>query len=441
MGTKTYYKSIIVIALPLVISMMINPIVGMIDTKMLGFKDNALWLAGLAVAALTYAQIIWFFSFLFIGTLSLTSVAIGMNDKKEVKAIFYRNATIGLILAIAVTIFHPVIFRIIFTIINPEAQIIDPIKDYLNIRIYFFFIPLFSYMASAWLLANKKSLYILVYDFTFGILTIGFNILFVIILDYNIKGIAIGTVLAELGSFVVLLYILCKKTDIFQHFSWRVLKEALAYNDIIRIFKVNGHLFVRTLCLISIFMLFNRFSTGFIDTNIIAANGIILQILLMLTTSLEAFGDASSTLIGRSLGQKKYPQIYTITKDAFVINGLLGIMLSFFIYMNITYIGRFFTHIPMVIENILAYKIWFLILPIPMIIAFTFDGIILGLKEIKHLRNASIFAALAFGISYYILPVNLEVHRLWIAFLLSFIARGLYLYAMFIKVNRGFNGL
>ncbi len=181
-------KAIFLLSLPLLLAVLIQPLVGLIDIKMMGFKDNAVWLASLSIAVAIYTQLIWFFSFLFIGTLSFSAIAFGKDNHKEGLYILYRNMIIAIALAVFIILFHKFIFSLALYFINPKEELIVYAKQYLNIRIYFFFFPLISYVASGWLLAQGKTLYILIYDIIFAALTVFFNILFVRGLGMHIEG-------------------------------------------------------------------------------------------------------------------------------------------------------------------------------------------------------------------------------------------------------------
>ncbi len=427
-------KAIFILSLPLLLAILIQPVVGLIDIKMMGFKDNAIWLAALSVAVAIYTQLIWFFSFLFIGTLSFSALSFGKNDNKESLHIFYRNIIIAISLAVLIILFHPLIFSFAFHFINPKEDLIIYAQQYLNIRIYFFFIPLINYVASAWLLAQAKSIYILIYDIIFAAFTIFFNLLFVRVLDMNIEGIALGTVCAEIISLIVLIYIYYYKTDVFQKLSLASLKAALHKRKVFQTLRTNSHLFIRILALIGILMLFNRYSNLFEDNEIIAANAVIFQLLMIMTTTFGTFGEASASLVGKAYAKRDKSTLISLTKASFILSLGLGFIVMGAFYIFLTSIIGFLTQIITIQNIVYNYKIWLLILPLPMIIAFTYDGLLMGVNKIKPLRNASIFAFISFFIAFTILPESLHIHRLWIAFLCTFVARSLYLGIFFHKI-------
>lgn len=430
----TDMKAIFILALPLLLAILIQPIVGLIDIKMMGYKDNASWLAALSVAVAIYTQLIGFFSFLFIGTLSSSAIAFGKNQKNTALQIFYRNICMAILFAFMVIGFHKFIFTLAFYLVAPDEQLIIYAKQYLNIRIFFFFIPLINYVASAWLLAQGKSKPILIYDLVFAVFTILFNILFVMILNMNIKGIALGTICAELISLGVLIFIYHKQTNVFQKLSYKFMASALRLRKILQTLSVNAHLFIRILALIGILMLFNRYSNSFKNNEIIAANAIIAQLLFLLTTGFGAFGEASAGFIGKAYGQNQYGRLKELSHAAFILSLSLGIATSLTLLLFLKPISHFLTEIESIKNIIYSYKIWLFILPIPMIIAFTFDGIFMGMNNIKSLRNASVFAFLGFFICFNILPQELYLHRLWIAFFSPFVIRSLYLWLIFNRI-------
>ncbi len=427
-------KSIFILALPLLLAILIQPIVGLIDIKMMGYKNDASWLAALSVAVAIYMQLIGFFSFLFIGTLSSSAIAFGKNQHHTTLQIFYRNICMAIFLALLVIGFHKFIFALAFRLVAPEKQLIIYAEQYLNLRIFFFFIPLINYVASAWLLAQGNSKPILIYDLIFAIFTILFNILFVFIFNMNIRGIALGTICAELISLAALIIIYHKQTPVFKKLSYQLMLISLRFSKILQTLTVNIHLFLRILALIGILMLFNRYSNSFKNDEIIAANAIIAQLLFLLTTCFGAFGEASAGPIGKAYSQNQYDKLNILSQAVFILSLGLGIATSFILMLFLTPIAHFLTKIESVKAIIYSYKIWLLILPIPMIIAFAFDGIFMGLNRIKPLRNASILAFFGFFICFNLLPQELYLQRLWIAFLTPFLIRSLYLWFVFNRI-------
>lgn len=431
---RPYIQKIFLLSLPLLLAVLIQPIVGLIDMKMMGFKDNSLWLAALSIAVAIYTQLIWFFSFLFIGTLSSSAIAFGKNDNKEALHILYRNTTMALFFAFLLIALHPLFFHIAFKLINPSSELIAYGSQYLNIRIFFFFIPLVNYVASAWLLAQGKSIYILFYDIIFALFTILFNVIFVYIFHMNIKGIALGTICAELISFAALLFIYYRKTYVFKAFCFVDFKASLQRNKIFNTLQNNMHLFMRTLALIGILTLFNRYSNLFKNHEIIAANAVIFQLLMIMTTALGVFGEASASLVGKAAAKNDKKSLISIAISSFILSLGLGLVFMSMLYIFMPFILDFLTKIDAVKDVIYRYKIWLIILPLPMIIAFTFDGLFMGVHQLKSLRNASICAFFSFIIVFSLLPQNLYIHRLWIAFLCTFIVRSLYLAVRFHKI-------
>ncbi len=426
MKHKRLYFHLIALSIPLVASLSIQPIVGLIDTKMMGSKDDSVWLAGLAIGASLFMQFVWLFAFLFQSTLSYTSQALGRKDTIEARNILHRSLNLSFIAAIFWILFHPVIFELIFKFINPPSEVKAAALTYLNIRIYFIIFALVNFVCSAWLLAHGKTKVILYYDLLFAILTVGFNVLFVIILDFKIKGLAYGTVLAEAFSLLFILFILGRNQA---HLKLLFSKahQALLFKKekMVQLLSMNRDAFTRTLCLLSTLMLFNKISSSFGDKNIIAANGIILTLLLFISTNVEAFSLAASTLIGKAYGKQNKRLILLIAKITFQLSIMMVIIFSALLYFNIQLIADFLSKSEAVTQIIVQYRIWFLIFPIILIIAFTYDGLFIGIGDLKTLRNGAFLGLLSFIVLSNLAKIY-GVHGLWLAFLSAFIIRSLY---------------
>ncbi len=431
MNHRRLYSLLILLSIPLLASLLIQPIVGLIDTKMMGTRSDSVWLAGLVIGAGLFMQFVWLFAFLFQSTLSYTAQAIGRKDMNEARNILHRSLNLSFVAAIFWIIFHPIIFSLIFTFINPPLEVKEAALTYLNIRIYFIIFALMNFVYSAWLLALGKTKIILYYDIIFAVLTVLFNILFVIILDFNIQGLAYGTVLAEALSCLFTLFMLHRNHARMALLLNRAHQRILFQKDkFLQLLSTNRDAFFRTLCLLSALLLFNRLSSSFDDKNIIAANGIIFTLIMFIATFLEAFSHAASSLVGRAFGKHNKKLIHLIAKATFQLCIITAIILSMILFFNIQMIAGFLSKSETVIQTIVQYRIWFLIFPVILIIAFTYDSLFIGIGDLKTLRNGAFLGLLSFIILSQLTKIY-GINGLWFAFLSSFTIRSLYAHYYF----------
>lgn len=433
MKHKRLYFHLITLSIPLLGSLLIQPVVGLIDTKMMGSKEDSVWLAGLVIGTGLFMQFTWLFAFLFQSTLSYTSQALGRKDISEARNVLHRSLTLSFIAALFWILFHPIIFELIFKFVDPPAEVKNTALTYLNIRIYFIIFALMNFVCSAWLLAHGKTKIILYYDIIFASLTVCFNVLFVIILDYNIKGLAFGTVLAEAISLLFILFLL-KRNHAYLSLLFSKAHQKLLFQKekMLQLLSMNRDAFLRTLCLLSVLLLFNRISSSFDDKNIIAANGIILTLIMFIATFLEAFSHAASTLVGKAFGKKNKKLILLVAKATFQLCVTTAVIFSIILFFNIQLVVGFLSKSETVIQFVVQYRLWFLIFPIILITAFIYDSLFIGIGDLKTLRNGTFFGLISFIILSQ-LAKSYGINGLWLAFLSTFTIRSLYAHYYFRK--------
>ncbi len=426
MRHRRLYTYLLFLSFPLLASLLIQPIVGLIDTKMLGSKSDSVWLAGLTMAAALFTQMIWLFAFLFQSTLSHTAQAAGRKNTDNVRQILHRSLILALICAGFIIITHPIIFYFAFRFINPPAEVKDTALVYLNIRVYFIVFSLVNFVSSAWLLALGKTKAILYYDIVFAGLTVLFNVIFVIILDYNIKGIAIGTVLAEACAFLLILFMLkANNAQLFLLLHKAHAAILLQKDKILPLLVMNRDAFMRTLCLLSSLLLFNKLSSSFGSKDVIAANGVMTSLIMLIATFLEAFAHAASSLVGKAYGKGNMALVKIIAMITFRICILLAVVLSIILYFNYALIVGFLAKPPEILALIARYNIWFLIFPTILIISFVYDSLFIGMGDLKTLRNGALLGLLCFiALSFITKPLG--IHGLWLAFLSVYVMRATY---------------
>lgn len=425
---RILFRNIIYLGLPMLLVAAIHPIVNLIDSKMMAVFDDSRWQAGLAIASNQYMQLIFLFAFLMQSTLALVSRALGEKDHKKEKEILLRNFAFALLGSLIIWLLHPVIFHLVFLFIDPPLEVKEAALIYLEIRIYFIFIPLLNFIASAWLLANGRTKMILIYDLTFAILTIFFNLLFVLYFGWEIKGVAWGTVVAEIVAFILIIFVLSRSLSFSEIFEKSFIKQSFQRSKLLEIFSINKDAFLRTLCLLFILMYFNKLSAQFQDKDIIAANGVLMLLIMLIAITIEAFTHVSSSFIGRALGKNNMALLHYIAKILMKISLVLTFMASMIFFIFSDLIFAFLSSNYQVFELLVQYKLWLVIFPLILIIAFVYDGIFIGLGDMQSARNAAFFGCLSFLFFSFIFIPILNIHGLWLAFLSSFIVRSAYLF-------------
>lgn len=233
-------KQYLALAIPLIISMITTPLLGLVDTIVIGNLDNAYYIGGVAIAVTLFNTLYWLFGFLRASTIGLVSQAAGRDDAVEVHLSFYRPVLIALAIGVLFIALQTFIFDVAMFFIRPEQSIYMFVEQYYEIRIWGAPFALVMYALLGWLVGMKKIKMSLVFQIYMNMLNIILCIAFVVIFKWEVKGVALATLICEVSAPILgLLYLRWGK-----YVSWqRVFHEKLVDRTILlKIFLMNRDL-------------------------------------------------------------------------------------------------------------------------------------------------------------------------------------------------------
>ena len=111
MTNKITHQRVLTIAVPILISNSTIPILGAVDTAVIGQLGDPSALGAVGIGAIIITAIYWIFGFLRMGTVGLTSQAFGAKDNAEVDAMLGRCLIIGFVAGLIIILVHSIIFK------------------------------------------------------------------------------------------------------------------------------------------------------------------------------------------------------------------------------------------------------------------------------------------------------------------------------------------
>ncbi len=398
------------------------PLLGMVDTAVMGHLDHPYYMGAVAIGALIFSFVFWGFGFLRMGTTGLVAQAMGAANTREADHILFRGIIIALVLSVIVLLLQPAIAWLSFTIIEASNEVESNASLYFGIRIWSTPAVLVTYVVVGWFLGRQNARIPLIITVAVNLTNIVLDIVFVIGLSMTIEGVAWASVIADyvglgLASYFTWTTLLRDKVDL----SKPLLFERHA---MIKMFSVNHTIFVRTLCLVFTLAFFTAKGAEFGDT-ILAANAILLNFQTLMAYVLDAFAHAAEALVGHDIGQKN-PQSLNQTVNAITIWSLLFASLFSLIYwLGGSLIIAAMSDIEAVRQAAHQYLPWLIFLPLISVWSFTYDGIFVGATRTRAMRDSMIFATFfVFLPSWYLLQF-MGNHGLWLALCLFLAARGI----------------
>ena len=423
---KSSISYILRLSIPIFFANLAIPMVGIIDTALMGNLGNLSYLSATSVAANLFSMIFWSFGFLRMGTVGMVSQAHGQNNYKEILNIILRNLLFVFTISLLILITQYFILNLSLKIFDLSELTQKFYTQYFKIRIYSAPGELTLYIITGLFIGLQKTKISSLAVGFFSILNIILSILFVTKYDLNIKGVAYGTLYSAIITSVIFLiytfYYLSK------HISLKIdLKELIDINKIKNIFDINFNIFIRTILLTFSFLWFTYLGTQ-IGEDYIAANTILINLVFLSAFILDAYAFSTEGMVGYSLGKKDLSLFKTIIKNSFILSSITGLIISIVYFLANQYVINLMSDIEEIRILSSQYVIWLIILPFIASFCYQFDGIFIGVSQTKELRNAMIFSVFCYLIISIFLTKYFSNTGVWISLCIFMILRATSLY-------------
>ena len=434
--SKFSKKQIILLSIPVFFSNIAIPLVGMVDTGLMGNLGETKYLAATSIATSVMTMIIWSFGFLRMGTVGIVSQAFGRGEYSEIVKTLLRNFFVAMIIALIIIILKPLINDSIQYYFNTSIETQKLIDSYINVRVFSVPAELTIYILVGFYLGIQKtkisSLLIVVLSFLNIILSSA------LVLSYNLNvfGVALGTLIASYVTVIIFtLYTyryIIKKFKIIPKFEKLIIKSKL-----LKLLNINLDIFIRTLFLTFSFLWVTYLGSK-LGEDYLAVNAILIQFIILAAFFLDAYAFSTEGIVGFTIGRKNKTSFLSVVKNSIQISFFTALIISVLYLIFFKQLVNIITDIE--ILRFISYKHMFWIILIPPLASFCYqlDGIFIGASQTSEIRNAMVVSVLSFiGISIY-LTRYLENHGIWFSLTLFMVLRALTLQFYFKKILRKF---
>ena len=413
-------KQIVSLAIPNIISNFSVPLLGAVDTALMGRLESEHYLGAVGIGGVIFSFIYWGFGFLRMATTGLTAQAFGENNIPECGRLLMRAICIGITSSLLLFGFQWHLADISFYLIDASPEVENLARTYFYIRIYAAPATFCLHAFHGVFLGLQNAHYPMLLTVVVNIVNIILNLIFVQMLGMKVEGVALATAIAQyIGLVLAVLLILKRYRSIL--IVWN-LREVLAFSKLKQFLSISGDIFIRTCCLVFSHAVFTAKSAALSDT-FLAINTILLQFVSILSYAIDGFAFAAESLIGKYKGAQDMQSLKRTTRQAFFWAFFFAgvIMLTFVIFGD--RLLHLFTNQRHLIEGAKPYLIWIIVAPVVNVAAYIWDGIFLGATASKALRNSAIVSMLLFLSSTYLL-IPFGNHGLWGALMVLLVARG-----------------
>ncbi len=426
------HRRVLNVAIPIVISNATYPILGAVDTGVIGQMGQAAPIGAVGVGAIILSAIYWIFGFLRMGTSGLVAQARGAGDVAETGALLTRGLMIGSIAGLVFILFQLPLFWGAFQLAPATPEVEGMARDYMNIRIWGAPAAISAYAITGWLVAMERTRAILVLQLWMNGLNVVLDIWFVLGLDMGIEGVALATLIAEWSGVLFGLW-LCRAA--FTGNQWRDWARIFHMEKIRRMAIVNGDIMLRSMLLQASFLSFLFIGAALGDVTL-AGNQILVQFLSITAFALDGFAFAAETLVGQALGAKNRAQLRRAAWLSSLWGGVMALGLTLVFWGFGPMIIRIMTTSTEVQEQALVYLPWMAALPLVGLACWMFDGIFIGATRTRDMRMAMLQSTALYALALWIMVPLWGNHGLWAAMLFFDVVRALTLWRYYPALER-----
>ncbi len=415
------HTSVLALAWPMILSNLSQPLLGLVDTAILGHLPSPAYLSAVALGASILSITLWSMGFLRMGTTSLAARAYGRRDEAEQERLLVHSALLALALGLLLVILRTPLTSLALTLMQPSATTAPLAASYCHIRLLSAPLALSNLVIMGWFIGRQNTRVPLLILITTNVLNLLLDMAFIWGLGLNSDGAAWATVCADgLGWLLALALVLRQKPQLWTLFQRHTSLRLEPYRSL---FVINRHLFIRTLCLLLTIAFFTSQGAQMGDS-ILAANAIIFQLLMLTSYGLDGIAHASEAMVGQATGAGDANRTKAVIVTSGFWSALIALCMSLLFAVNPPWLIGLFTDIPAVRDTLSEYYAWVMVLPLASVGAYWLDGVFIGSGRTKTMQNTML--ACCFGIFFPLwwLTQSWHNHGLWLAFTVFNLSRG-----------------
>jgi MATE family multidrug resistance protein len=416
------------------------PLVGIVDTAIVGHLSDAAAIGGIAIGTMLFDLLYWNFGFLRIGTSGLTAQAYGAGRRDECIKLFDRSIALASIGAVFVWAIQWLFVAVVLAVVPCSQAVADVARDYFFVRIIAAPATLSLMAFKGWFIGMQDTVSPMATDILVNVVNMIASYVLAVYTPLGVVGVAWGTVIAQYSGLVLAFVFLIRRyNDVWQQCrSNKALREAMRWEQIKRMMKLNGNLFIRSLCFMVVYVGFTSLASRYGDTEL-AVSSILMKLFLFFSYFVDGFAYAGEALVGKEWGKLKGKG------EQVEVKGIVRTLFNWGIWVGLVFTAIYalwgdecmslMTNDVPVLEATRKYMGWLIAMPLVSALAFMWDGIYVGATAGIQIRNAMIWAAVGFVVLYVATYRFVGAQALYIAYFAHLIARVVYLTAKWKKVE------
>jgi len=425
-------REILRLAIPNIISNVSVPMLSTVDTVLMG-QLSGIHLGAIGIGSMIFNFLYWNFVFLRMGTTGLTAQAFGRQDEKEIAISLGRALLTALGMGILMILCQYPLWQAGKILMNVSSEHAPLVESYFRLRLMAAPATLCLYALLGWYFGMQNAIYPLVVTIILNLINIGVSAWLVLGLGMEVRGVALGTVIAQyLGLGIALILLWHRyRSIIFQ----MVFPALLVRDEIIAFFRLNKDIFLRTLCLSFVFAFFYSQSSASGEM-VLASTTILLQFLNWMSYGIDGFAFAAESLTGKYLGAGNDRMLTRTIRYSFYWGGGLALLFSLAYWTLEEPLLALFSSDPEIIRFSSGFFGWIIILPLIGFGSYIWDGIFVGLTAARSMRNSMFLSFAVYFLLYFTMRNGLGPHALWLSLLVFLAARAFFQSMLYFRYGK-----
>ncbi len=427
-------KQILRLAIPSILANITIPLVGLVDTAIVGHISDAHAIGGIAIGTMLFDLLYWNFGFLRVGTSGMTAQAFGRGDREQCARLLAQSVGIALIGAALIWLLQWLFVTAALAIVPCSAEVASFARDYFFVRVWVAPATLSLMAIKGWFIGMQDTVSPMITDMVVNVVNMAVSYALAVYTPLGALGVAYGTVVAQFtGLLLSIVILMWKYRHVWLGVSFlRLLRDMRGMRQLI---SLNANLFVRSLCFMIVYVGFTSLSSLYGDTDL-AVCSILMKLFMLFSYFVDGFAYAGEALVGKYIGQQKNSPPFREGEGVGLLVRLLflwslgvGVVFTVIFALWSMPMYRMMTSDVVVLGRLTDFTAWLVAMPIVSTLAFMWDGVYTGATAGKQIRNGMILAAIGFVLGYVATAHWWGVHALFVGYFLHLAARVIYLTA------------
>jgi len=414
------------LAWPMILANLSVPLLGLVDTAILGHLSDSRYLSAVAISTSLLAFLYWGFGFLRMGTTGASAQL--LHKPQDANALLLKAAALSLFIAAFIWLGGIALSNIGLRLMNTPASLIELAQSYLHIRLFSAPAVLCTYVIVGWLIGRQQTRWPLIIAVTTNGVNIALDYVFIVGFDMSSDGAALASAISEYCGLAIGLWAV---RDALIATLGHGLRRSWQYGPALKqLLNSNVHLFIRTAALLFSFAFFTAQGASFGQATL-AANAILLQLMLVSAYGMDGFAHAAEALIGEAFAQGRRDALLKIVVCCarYCLATALGA--SLLLWLGEGQILNLMTDIAAVRNIASGHYVWLIVLPLLCAPSYLLDGVFIGALKTEAMQWTMLASVILIYLPVWLLSKELGNHGLWLSFCAFNLARSVSLGALF----------